>query len=172
MLWHAAAALAVVSGLTFLLYDRRGVSWRPGKRAEFKSVRCNGAPLRYWNLLCLSLPLSIVMVLVSFNLNIPSYFMEKYRGEADLGIFAALSYLIVAGNTVINACGQATAPRLAKYYSHGPQAKFWSALFVLLGIAGVCGLVGLAFAVLARQADLESSIWRHIRPTCRAAGLV
>ena len=145
----AAAAMAVVSGLTFLLYDRRGVATGPGKHAEIRVGALQWTPSRYWNLFCLALPLTIVMVLVSLNLNLPRYFVEKFRGEQDLGIFAALSYLIVAGNTVINACGQAAAPRLAKFYAHGPQARFWSALFVLLGIAGACGLVGLAFAFLA-----------------------
>jgi len=67
----------------------------------------------------LSLPLGIVLMLGSLNTNIPRYFIEFYNNEETLGFFSALAYLIVAGNTVINALGQSATPKLAKYYSEG-----------------------------------------------------
>ena len=42
-----------------------------------------------------------------------TYFIERYWGKRELGIFAALAYLIVAGNTVVSALGQSASPRLA-----------------------------------------------------------
>jgi O-antigen/teichoic acid export membrane protein len=139
----AAAAIAAVSALVFTFYDRRSVAF---DREHPRAVSVD-APYRnpsgYLALFRLSLPLAVVMMFVSLNLNLPRYFIESIRGEADLGVFAALSYLIVAGNTVVNACGQATAPRLAKLYAYGPFAGFWRLLLYLIAVACVCGVVGV-----------------------------
>ncbi|MBZ5603667.1 MAG: oligosaccharide flippase family protein [Acidobacteriia bacterium] len=146
-----AASLALVSALTFLLYDRRSVAFgRPDR------VAVTVEPFRWnlrgcWKLFRLALPLTIVLVLVSLNLNVPRYFVEHARGEAELGVFAALSYLIVAGNLVVNACGQATAPKLAKLYAEGSLRRFWGMLTILLGISAVCGLIGIVAVALAGE---------------------
>jgi O-antigen/teichoic acid export membrane protein len=42
------------------------------------------------------LPLGVVAALVLLNTNIPRYFIERYLGEWELGIFAALAYIMVA----------------------------------------------------------------------------
>lgn len=41
-------------------------------------------------LVWLCLPLGFVMMLISLNINIPRYFIERYLGERELGIFAPL----------------------------------------------------------------------------------
>ncbi len=144
-----AIVLAAVSGLTFLLYDRRSVAF--GRvdpvAVTVESFRWN--PRRCWHLMGTAFPLTIVLVLVSLNVNVPRYFIERFGGEAQLGAFAALSYLIVAGNLVVNACGQAVAPKLAKLYAEGSYSKFWGILSVLLGVAAVCGLIGFAAMAVA-----------------------
>jgi O-antigen/teichoic acid export membrane protein len=145
----AAAVVAMVSGSTLLLYDRRSVALRGTKRAVLHLGPLRWNPSGYRALFVLSLPLTIVMVLVSLNLNIPRYFIQKYRGEADLGVFSALSYLIVVGNTLINACGQASAPRLAKAYFNGQRSRFWRMLLLLLGLAAACGLICVGAAAIA-----------------------
>ncbi|NJM49028.1 MAG: lipopolysaccharide biosynthesis protein, partial [Alkalinema sp. RU_4_3] len=63
-----------------------------------------------------ALPVGVVIMLLSLCSNIPRYFIEHYMGSRDLGIFAALSYVPVAGVIVISACGQSALPRLARYY--------------------------------------------------------
>ncbi len=146
-----AMALMTVSALTFFLYDRRSVAFgRPGR------VGVTVGKFRWnlpgcWLLLKTAFPLTIVMVLVSLNLNIPRYFVERYRGTHDLGVFAALSYLIVAGNLVVNAFGQAIAPKLARLYANGSRRGFWRIVFFLLAIAGACGLIGTAVVGLAGE---------------------
>src|SRR5271165_2677265 len=65
-----------------------------------------GSPLAGWQrptlarLIHLSLPLGIVMMLISLNASMPRYFVERYRGPAELGIYAAVAYLPIAGTTV------------------------------------------------------------------------
>lgn len=101
------------------------------------------------NLLWLSLPLGLVMMLISFNSNIPRYFIERYLGERELGIFAALAYLMVVGSMVVNALGQSASPRLAKYYAKGDRLAFRQLLLKLVGLAAFLGGIGVFLAAVA-----------------------
>ncbi len=100
-------------------------------------------------LIGLALPLGVVMMLTSLNANIPRYIIERYLGERELGIFAALAYLIVAGGIVVSALGESASPRLAKYYATGNRSAFQSLLLKLVGIAALLGGVGVSVALVA-----------------------
>jgi O-antigen/teichoic acid export membrane protein len=91
----------------------------------------------------LALPVGIVLALVSFNTNIPRYFIEQYLGTWDLGIFAALGYPLAAGTTVVNALGQSAAPRLARYYANGDYRAFSSLIGKLLCLGLALGASGI-----------------------------
>ncbi len=97
----------------------------------------------------LALPLGIVMMLISLNANIPRYFIDHYWGERELGIFAALAYLMVAGNTVVAAMGQSASPRLAGCYAEGNARAFRRLLVKLVGLGAGLGIVGLLVALIA-----------------------
>ena len=100
-------------------------------------------------LIWLSLPLGLVMMLISLNANIPRYFLEQSLGKKELGVFAALAYLIVAGNMVVSALGSAARPRLAKYYAGGNVSAYQKLLFQLVAIACLLGLSGILVAWVA-----------------------
>lgn len=100
-------------------------------------------------LIWLSLPLGLVMMLISLNANIPRYFLEHSLGKKELGVFAALAYLIVAGNMVVSALGSAARPRLAKYYAGGNVSAYQKLLFQLVAIACLLGLSGILVAWVA-----------------------
>lgn len=97
----------------------------------------------------LALPLGFVMMLGSLNANIPRYFIEQYLGERELGIFSAISYLMVAGNMVVNALGNSAIPRLAKYYMTGNSAGFRTLLLKVEGVALVLGGGAVLVALVA-----------------------
>ncbi|PAX60008.1 lipopolysaccharide biosynthesis protein [Brunnivagina elsteri] len=99
-------------------------------------------------LIWLCLPLGFVMMLISLNANIPRYFIERYLGEYELGIFAAIAYLMVVGNMVILALGESASPRLAKYYSAGNAIAFRNLLLKLVAIAVVIAGGGILFAAV------------------------
>jgi O-antigen/teichoic acid export membrane protein len=103
------------------------------------------------NLVGLSLPLGFVMMLISLNTNIPRYFIESYQGERELGIFSALSYLMVAGGIVVNALGQSASPRLAKYYAAGNRRDFRNLLFKTVLIGALLGGISILIAAIAGQ---------------------
>ncbi len=110
-------------------------------------------------LMLLSLPLGAVMLLISLNANIPRYFIEHYLGEEQLGIFAAMAYLMVAGGTVVNALGQSASPRLAQYYARSDDHAFRGLLVRLLYIGAFLGGVGVVVALVAGE-SLLSLIYR------------
>ena len=99
----------------------------------------------------LALPLGIVMMLISLNANIPRYFIEHYRGERELGIFAAVAYLMVAGDTVVSALGQSASPRLARYHAEGDRRALCRLLLQLAGLGAGIGAVGLLVALAAAR---------------------
>jgi O-antigen/teichoic acid export membrane protein len=58
-----------------------------------------------------------------------------------------MAYLMVAGNTVVGALGQAATPRLARYYAAGDQEAFLK-LLRQLGVIGVAlGGAGVVIAL-------------------------
>jgi O-antigen/teichoic acid export membrane protein len=111
--------------------------------------RFNFADLR--SLVGLSLPLGFVMMLISLNVNIPRYFIEHDLGDRELGIFSALSYLMVAGNIVVSALGQSASPRLAQYYAAGKSKDFQSLLVKTVLIGALLGGVSILMAAIAGQ---------------------
>jgi O-antigen/teichoic acid export membrane protein len=107
-----------------------------------------------WELAWLAAPLGIVMTLISLNTNIPRYAIERYLGERDLGIFAAMAYLIVAGQMVVGALGLSTSPRLAQHYADKNEKAFRGLLLKLTLIGVIIGLAGIAVALLGGKALL------------------
>jgi O-antigen/teichoic acid export membrane protein len=100
-------------------------------------------------LIWLALPLGIVMMLLSLNSNIPRYFIERNLGERSLGIFAALSYLMVAGNIVIQALAESASAKLAKYYASGDRLNFGKLLLQLIAFGTILGGVTLLVVLVA-----------------------
>lgn len=104
-------------------------------------------PAKMKRLVFTSLPLGIAMLLISMNTNVPRYFVESYLGTENLGVFAALAYLIVSGSTIVSALGQAVSPRLSQYYATG-RIDLYRRMLLQLMLFGV-GL-GLLGSVLAK----------------------
>lgn len=135
------AALAV-------LREHSAHGWARGKFAADDG----DALALHWNfevqkrLFWLAFPMGITMLLIALNMNICLYFIEHYEGKQALGIFAALSYLVVAGRTAIIAIGQAAYARLGQYWAQGRRGDFRSLLMKLII---VCSLLGVAAPVVA-----------------------
>ncbi len=99
-------------------------------------------------LVWLTLPLGFVMMLISLNTNIPRYFIERYLGERELGFFAAISYLIVATDMVVNALGQSASQRLAQYYAAGNGKDFCVLLIKFVVIGFIMGVLGILVVLI------------------------
>lgn len=100
------------------------------------------------NLVLLTLPLGFAAMIVSLIANIPRYFVEHYLNSGELGIFAALAYLMVAGNTVVGALAQSATPRLARFYADDKVREFVKLLTKLVAFGALIGGGGVLLALL------------------------
>ncbi len=137
---YAVMALALSRLATLLAYDRPAGSAgedtsRRGARSQLEIART-------------ALPLGVVLMLASLNTNLPRYAIEHFLGTRELGAFAAVASFVTVGTTMINALGQAAAPRLARYASGLERARFRKLAFELSGLAVLLGLAGVVVAAL------------------------
>lgn len=155
-----ALGMAGVWGLLLFSYDVRSGALvlatrlpmgkaSPGKNIKTKLLRPLWEIGALKSLAWLTLPLGLSMLLISLNSNIPRYFIEHYLGEWELGLFAAMAYLMMAGGMVIGALGQSASPRLAKHYATGNTSAFRTLLLKLLGLGALLGLAGVLVSVVA-----------------------
>jgi O-antigen/teichoic acid export membrane protein len=100
-------------------------------------------------LLWLSLPLGIVVLLTTLNSTVPAYFIKHALGERDLGIFTAIGFVISVGNMAVVSLGQSAFTRLARSYASGNVAAFGSLLAKLLAFGGILGVCGMIASKLA-----------------------
>jgi O-antigen/teichoic acid export membrane protein len=159
-------ALALVWGALLLGYDIRngarllGLAREGGQGATVVGAG-SGVLAPRWDrptlrrLALLALPLGLVMLLISLNTSIPRYFIEQRLGEAELGVFAALSYLIVAGGIVVAALGQSASPRLARHYAAGEARRFRRLLMQLCAVGVLGGGAMLLAATVAGREILN-----------------
>ncbi|MFD0868721.1 Polysaccharide biosynthesis protein [Chlamydia abortus] len=103
---------------------------------------------KLWRLFLLALPLGAIMMMGALSTNIPRYFIENYLSIEQLGIFGAISYILVGAARFTTAISQTVSPRLAKYYASGNKGAFVKLLALVLLVNGALGMVGLAAAVL------------------------
>ncbi len=149
-----ATALAAVWALLLVAYDLRNgrAVLRAASDAEPDGEREIVRPIWDWRrlgkLTWLALPLGVVMMLASLTTNIPRYFIERFAGERELGIFAAMVYIMVAGTTVVDALGQAVSPRLSRQYADGAVGAFRALLGKLLCIGAALGAAGVVVGTL------------------------
>ncbi len=87
----------------------------------------------------LSLPMGIASVLDSLTVYIPRYAIAYFSGDSQLGIFTALSYLLLAIGLVVYSITYASVPRLAQHHARGERREFGLLLLTVFGIiAAVC----------------------------------
>lgn len=138
-----AIALAVAWLLVLLSYDIPGAL----TIVTHSELRPRWNRSRLLKLTWLTLPMGLVTMLISLNANIPRYFIEKLVGQRQLGIFAAMAYLMQAGGIIMNALGNVISPRLAKHYAEGKSAEFRSLLAKLLYLAVGLGTASVVVAI-------------------------
>jgi len=151
---HSTHNIAVACGATALywlvwlaVYEYRGARSLLSRVSPGEELRTEWDMWKIRQLVMLSLPLGVVMLLISVNTNIPRYFVEHYCGEAALGYFAAMTYAFVAGNTVISAMGQCAMPRLARHFDSN-RPEFARLLKKMLLLGAVLGALGIGAALL------------------------
>lgn len=138
--WSLAAVWGIILVAVDLRYARRVMpNWR-----SMKPI-LSGPRLRHlaWH----ALPLGISMIAIALTTNIPRYIIESSHGEALLGYFTAIIYILTATSSLFAALQKATSPRMATYYTshrHRDLLKLLGQLIIgstFLGVAGVVGAI-------------------------------
>lgn len=144
----AVASLAMVTlvqvGTNLLRVRSLGIATLP---------RFNRGVLR--RLAKLALPLGVAVAVGSLTVNVPRYFIQASQDSAALGIFAALSYCLVATGTIAASLGEAASPRLANLYHQRQTEAFVSTVRKLVLAGATLGLVGVLAAVLVGEPFLR-----------------
>lgn len=144
-------AVALSSLIMLLLYDLKKLY----ALAAEKNVAC----LPSWdyhraiNLLAVSLPLGIVIFLVSLNSNIPRYLVSELLGKKELGVFAGVYAVLNVAALPLNATLQPLSPRLAESYQHNDKKRFIK-LTILSSACGASLWLVLCIATKAHGIDL------------------
>ena len=152
--------LAAARALIMLVYDIRNATLTLSQSSTPTSISIRSLfpkdfPRPRWNaailarLAWLTLPLGLVTMLISFNANIPRYFIEGHLGVHQLGIFAAITALQKSAPTVVQALGRSASPRLAKYYAAYNIRAFRKLTLQLVGIGVLLGGAGILVALVA-----------------------
>lgn len=140
----------LVGSCTFVLifYDVPQARKILALRNNFESLRPIWDSKQLRSLVVLTFPLGVSMALGSLSVNIPRYFIEHQLGVYELGVFSAIAYFMVAGNTVVFALSQAVTPRLARLNYVGDYNAFKNLLLKIIFIGVLLGGGGIAIVWL------------------------
>ena len=140
----ASAVLCITWLAVLLLYDMQKARRSLRVNEKFLSLDVRKQVV----LAKLATPVGVVVALASLGVNIPRYFLEHYRGSSDLGIFAALSYLVVGVGLIVNALGQSSIVRLSQSFADGDTKQYLGLLKRMSLIGGATAVVGVGLAAI------------------------
>ena len=157
VLWGAAAfALGSLASLVLYNLPVGAAVWRATvagpTRPRSLAAAVAGGPWDLgvlWRLAWLALPLGFASALVTFNGNLPRYFIHADYGDRPLAIFAAMAYVMTAGVTFVGALCNAAVPRLARRWADRDFTAFNRIVFKVTLVALAAGAAGVAVAVVA-----------------------
>ena len=130
--------------LVGLFYDLpRFRRWRYSHAADGAS---SGMARRCWELGRRALPLGAAAALGSLGVTVPRLVLERSYDERELGLYAALAYLIVVGALLTDSVSEAALPRLARWFQEGAQKQFERLLRNLLVLGLAVGAAGILVA--------------------------
>lgn len=140
----ASAAMVIVWTASFMVNDLwpalRLRTEMVGAKAAVHELRPRFRRSAVVRLTLISIPLGVVMALISLQANIPRYFLQIYRGEEAVGYFGAIVYPMMAGMIVTAALGQSACTRLARSFADDLPA-FQRLLGRLSAISAALGIV-------------------------------
>ncbi len=120
-------------------------------------------------LIWLTLPLGVVMMMISLTSSIPRCLIDYHLGPHALGVFASVLSLGLVGLKVVNAMGQSAGPRLATYYAAGKTTAYLRLLGKLVAIVGALGIAAVLAVAALGEPILELLYHEDYSPYWRLA---
>jgi O-antigen/teichoic acid export membrane protein len=158
----AMAVLAMASAAVLIAVDMPTAEAAMRRAGARRPVLNRGWSVRsMWVLAAIGFPLGFVQVLISLQAALPRYVLEHMRDSAELGVFAALSYLVVAGQTVVNASGNAASRRLAVRFTNGDRSGFLRLQGALCAVGAIVGLAAFVGGAVGSTRLVEALFGRE-----------
>ena len=110
----ASFAIALVWLVTAALVT---ALWAPSFVRSCGTLRNRVNPRRLCGLVCTTFPLGVAQALITFQASLPRIVLQRVRGFEEVGIYTAISSLLVAGTAVMTAVGIAVMPRMAMLFA-------------------------------------------------------
>lgn len=168
-LFIGSLAVGVCWLLILIFFDMpNGKPWFSGKVGFSQNI---------FKIIISTIPLGLVSMLISLNSNIPRYFLESSWGSEALGYFAAMVYILAAGNMVVSALGQVVSPKFAECFARRDYQAFNKLLMfcsILAGLGGLFGYfvaAGLGTSILNFLYTSEYSTYSPVLVRTMAAGV-
>lgn len=113
-------------------------------------LRASGGSLRRstFKLAVVAAPLGFAGFLNSATQAAPGYFLERSEGLTSVGIYSAMVYLLLAGNTVVSAMVQYELPRTVAEYQTRGRASTHRRVKRLSAVMAFFGAIGVGFILL------------------------
>ena len=165
----AAWGMAVVWLIVLFVAEMPATRWSMGGRLSWR-------PRWQWDrllhLLWFALPAGCCRhLLISFNSNLPRYFIQATAGERDLGIFVAIASLVLLGETVYRAASQAVTARLAILASTGRSLRLSANCPATFGPVNFVGTARHRGVTDDRQTAAELAVHSRVCRACADTGV-
>jgi O-antigen/teichoic acid export membrane protein len=152
LLW-GITSIVLARGIVLFTYDVRvgsqALSGRPKCSSRDDALERRFDRKELLELFWVSLPLGIVVLLGCLNSSLPDLFVMHALGEREVGIFAAIGFVVSAGNMVVLSLGQAAFTRLARSSAAGNLTAFHSLLAKLVASGAALGVIGMIVSKIA-----------------------
>jgi O-antigen/teichoic acid export membrane protein len=130
------------------------------RKAEGKRIHIRWRWSVLGKLARLSLPLGISAMLMSLAVNMPRYFVQRFGGATELGLFSALAYLTIASGMIVNSLAEVTIPRFAKLFNTARLAEATRLLVISIAVTVVVGVASIAIAAMLSR-PLVTLVYRE-----------
>lgn len=134
---YALGAFTMTWWVCYLVIDRRFMREAEPKVGDATRV----------DLVRFAFPMALSGAIVYLTFSIPRIILDQYEDTTTLGIFAAISHLLLVGLLAVNSIGAALTPRLSRYFSNGEMGSYLKEIGIGLSAGAFVSLsfIGIAY---------------------------
>jgi O-antigen/teichoic acid export membrane protein len=92
------------------------------------------------------LTVACALVISSLFVHLPNILIGYQMDVSSVGVFATISYFLVAGGILINSLSQAATPQLSRHLKHGDFSLFQRLVKLLCLLGLIIGITGIAIS--------------------------
>jgi O-antigen/teichoic acid export membrane protein len=143
--WTRSVPTAILAmGLAWLVIAALAVAlWMPSQTGACKFSPSPVSLRRLRHLVYYAFPLGLAMGLVTLQASLPRIALQRFAGFEEVGVYTAISSLLVAGSAVMTAVGIAVVPRMARLFALNRHAEVrrlcthWAIAAIAVGCVSV-----------------------------------